>query len=218
MPRPIVKICGLTTPATLAAALEAGADMVGFVSFPKSPRHLDLAAASALAAAVGGRAQKVALTVDADDAALTAIVAALAPDLLQLHGRESPERCARIRARFGLPVMKAIGVATHADLGAVPAYAAVCDRLLFDAKPPPGAALPGGNGLAFDWRLIAGLDPGRPWLLSGGLTPDTVAEAIRRTGAPGVDVSSGVETAPGVKDATLIAEFTQRAKGAGAGR
>ncbi len=208
----LVKICGLTTPAALAAALDCGADMVGFVFFPKSPRHLDLAAAAALGAGVGGRAQKVALTVDADDAALGAIVATLDPDVLQLHGSETPERCAAIRVRFGRPVMKAIGVATSADLAAVPAWAEVCDRLLFDAKPPPGAAHPGGNGLIFDWRVLAGFDPGRPWLLSGGLTPENVAAALHLTGAPGVDVSSGVESAPGVKDSGKIAAFVAAAK------
>jgi phosphoribosylanthranilate isomerase len=207
-----VKICGLTTPAALAAALDCGADMVGFVFFAKSPRHLGLAAAAALGAVCGGRAQKVALTVDADDEALAAIIAALDPDVLQLHGQETPARCAAIRARFGRPVMKAIGVATTADLAAVPAHAAVCDLLLFDAKPPPGAAHPGGNGLIFDWRVLAGFDPGRPWLLSGGLTPENVGAAIRLTGAPGVDVSSGVESAPGVKDAARIAAFVAAAK------
>lgn len=211
MTRPLVKICGLTTPATLAAALEAGADMVGFVFFSKSPRHLEPAAAAALARMADRRALKTALTVDADDATLDALVAALDPDLLQLHGAETPERCAAIRARFGRPVMKALGVATADDLAVAPAYAAVCDRLLFDAKPPPGAAHPGGNGLAFDWRLIAGLDPGRPWLLSGGLTPENVAEALRLTGAPGVDVSSGVESAPGVKDPERIFTFVHAA-------
>ena len=212
MKRTLVKICGLTMPAALAAALDCGVDMVGFVFFPKSPRHLDLAQAAALGAAVDGRAQTVALTVDADDAALAGIVSALDPDVLQLHGQETPERCAEIRARFGRPVMKAIGVATAADLAAVPAWAAVCDLLLFDAKPPPGAAHPGGNGLIFDWRVLAGFDPGRPWLLSGGLTPGNVGAAIRLTGAPGVDVSSGVESAPGVKDLAKIAAFAAAAK------
>ena len=211
--QPIVKICGLKTPETLAAALDAGADMVGFVFFPKSPRHIDLATAEVLGRQAQGKALKVALTVDADDAALAAIVAALNPDLLQLHGHESPERVAAIRARFGLPVMKAIGVAHADDLKDVQAFAAVADRLLFDAKPPKDAAHPGGNGLAFDWSLLTGLDLSIPSMVSGGLDPANVAEALRRTGAAGVDVSSGVETAPGQKDPAKITAFVRAAKG-----
>lgn len=210
--RPTVKICGLSTPETLRAALDAGADMVGFVFFPKSPRHLDLAAARDLAAQVEGRAQKVALTVDADDHTLDAIVAAIAPDLLQLHGRETPERAAAIRARFGLPVMKAIGIASLADLGRGAAYAGAADRLLYDAKPAPGADLPGGNGLPFDWRLLVGHTPARPMMLSGGLGPHNVAEALERTGAVAVDVSSGVEVRPGEKDPALIRAFIEAAR------
>jgi len=211
--QPIVKICGLKTPETLAAALNAGADMVGFVFFPKSPRHIDLATAEVLGRQAQGKALKVALTVDADDAALAAIVAALNPDLLQLHGHESPERVAAIRARFGLPVMKAIGVAHADDLKDVQAFAAVADRLLFDAKPPKDAAHPGGNGLAFDWSLLTGLDLSIPSMVSGGLDPANVAEALRRTKAQGVDVSSGVETAPGQKDPAKITAFVRAAKG-----
>lgn len=211
--QPIVKICGLKTPETLAAALDAGADMVGFVFFPKSPRHIDLATAEVLGRQAQGKALKVALTVDADDAALAAIVAALNPDLLQLHGHESPERVAAIRARFGLPVMKAIGVAHADDLKDVQAFAAVADRLLFDAKPPKDAAHPGGNGLAFDWSLLTGLDLSIPSMVSGGLDPANVAEALRRTKAQGVDVSSGVETAPGQKDPAKITAFVRAAKG-----
>ena len=211
--QPIVKICGLKTPETLAAALDAGADMVGFVFFPKSPRHIDLATAEGLGRQAQGKALKVALTVDADDAALAAIVAALNPDLLQLHGHESPERVAAIRARFGLPVMKAIGVAHADDLTDVQAFAAVADRLLFDAKPPKDAAHPGGNGLAFDWSLLTGLDLSIPSMVSGGLDPANVAEALRRTKAQGVDVSSGVETAPGQKDPAKITAFVRAAKG-----
>jgi phosphoribosylanthranilate isomerase len=211
--QPIVKICGLKTPETLAAALDAGADMVGFVFFPKSPRHIDLATAETLGRQAQGKALKVALTVDADDAALAAIVAALHPDLLQLHGHESPERVAAIRARFGLPVMKALGVADADDLKDVKAYEAVVDRLLFDAKPPKDAAHPGGNGLAFDWSLLTGLDLSIPSMVSGGLDPANVAEALRRTQAQGVDVSSGVETAPGQKDAAKITAFVRAAKG-----
>lgn len=210
---PLVKICGLKTPETLAAALDAGADMVGFVFFPKSPRHIDLTTAETLGRQAAGRALKVALTVDADDTALAAIIAALHPDLLQLHGHETPDRVAAVRARFGLPVMKAIGVATADDLKDVQAFAAVSDRILFDAKPPKDAAHPGGNGLAFDWSLITGLDLSIPSMVSGGLDPANVAEALRRTGAQGVDVSSGVETAPGHKDPAKITAFVQAAKG-----
>ena len=211
----LVKVCGLGTPETLEAALAAGADWVGFVRFPRSPRHLDLAVGSRLSAAARGRAGRVLLVVDPDDAALDAAVEALDPDLVQLHGRETPERVAAVRARTGRPVMKAVGIADAADLAALPAYAAVADRLLLDAKPPPGAAHPGGNGLAFDWQLLVGLDPGRPFMLSGGLTPETVAEAIRVTGAPAVDVSSGVERAPGIKDPDRIAAFVAAAKRGG---
>jgi phosphoribosylanthranilate isomerase len=211
--QPVVKICGLKTPETLAAALDAGADMVGFVFFPKSPRHIDLATAETLGRQAQGKALKVALTVDADDAALAAIVAALHPDLLQLHGHESPDRVADIRARFGLPVMKAMGVADANDLKDVKAYEAVADRILFDAKPPKDAAHPGGNGLAFDWSLLTGLDLSIPSMVSGGLDPANVAEALRRTNAQGVDVSSGVETAPGQKDPAKIKAFVRAAKG-----
>ncbi len=213
-----IKICGLTRPDTLAAALEAGADFVGFVHFPKSPRHLPIADMPALAAAVAGRAGKVALTVDADDALIAAIVAALDPDLLQLHGHETPERVGEVRARFGRPVMKALPVASRADLAMVPAYAAVSDRLLFDAKPAPDALLPGGNGHAFDWGLLAGLDAGRPVMLSGGLDADNVADALAIAAVDGVDVSSGVESAPGVKSAERIHAFVAAARRAAAAR
>lgn len=204
-----VKICGLKTPEALDAALEAGADFVGFVHFPKSPRHLSLAEAAALTPRVRGRAGTVALVVDADDALLADIVAAFAPDLLQLHGHQSPERVAQIRARFGRPVMKALPVAQASDLALVPDYAAVADRLLFDAKPPPGAALPGGNGRVFDWNLLSALDPGRPVMLSGGLDPSNVSQALARVRMDGVDVSSGVETAPGVKSPEKIHAFVR---------
>jgi phosphoribosylanthranilate isomerase len=202
---PLVKICGLMTSEALDAALDAGADMVGFVFFPPSPRNLGFDAARALGRRVAGRAQKVALTVDADDATFEALVAALAPDLLQLHGREPPERVAAIRRRFGIPVMKVIG--------ALARYEPVAERILFDAKPPKDATRPGGNGLAFDWALIAGARIVRPWMLSGGLDAGNVAEAVRVSGAPGVDVSSGVESAPGVKDVAKIAAFVRAAKG-----
>ena len=209
---PLVKICGLSTPATLEAALGAGADMVGFVFFPKSPRHVGFDAARALAALARGRAEIVALTVDPDDALLAEVVEALDPDILQLHGRESSARVAEVGARFGRRTMKAIGVGAPHDLTAAAAYDEAADLLLIDAKPLEGAVLPGGNGLSFDWRLARGFNPKRPWLLSGGLTPDNVAVAIRTTGAPGVDVSSGVERAPGVKDAEKIAAFVAAAR------
>lgn len=201
-----VKICGLGTPATLAAALDAGADLVGFVHFAPSPRHLDWERARDLAAQVRGRAERVVLLVDPDDPTLRAALESVAPDLIQLHGREAPERVAAIRALAGRPVMKALGIGAPEDLARIADYAAA-DRLLLDAKPPPGAMLPGGNGLPFDWRLIAGAQLPAGWMLSGGLRPATVAEALARTGAPAVDVSSGVETAPGVKDPDLIAAF-----------
>lgn len=211
----LVKICGLKTPETLDAALAAGADMVGLVHFEKSPRHLDVAAAAALAERARGRAQVVALVVDPDDDLLAALAGRVRPDLFQLHGAETPARVAAIRERFATPVMKAIGIAEEADLARVPPYAAVCDRLLFDAKPPRIAdALPGGNGLSFDWRLVAALDPGRPAMLSGGLTSATVGAAIALTRMRAVDVSSGVESAPGLKDPIAIAAFTAAARAA----
>ncbi len=210
-----VKICGLRTEADVAAAAAAGAAYAGFVFFAKSPRNLtvDKARVLALAAPVG--LAKVALVVDADDAALDGIVEAVPLDMIQLHGHESPDRVAAIRARYGLPVMKAVGVADEGDLAAVFDYSTVADQLLIDAKPPKGSALPGGNGLSFDWRLVAQRRWLRPWMLAGGLTPDNVAEAIRLTNARQVDVSSGVESAPGVKDAARMAAFVAAAGGAG---
>ncbi len=210
-----VKFCGLTRPEDVAAAASAGAGYVGFVFFAKSPRNIDIDAARALALEVPPGIAKVALTVNADDAALDAIVGEVPLDMLQLHGGESPERVAQIRARHGLPVMKAIGVADAADLAQIDAYAAVADQLLIDAKPPKGADLPGGNGLAFDWRLLQSRKYWtKPWMLAGGLTPENVAEAARLTGATQVDVSSGVESAPGRKDAALIAAFGRAAASA----
>jgi phosphoribosylanthranilate isomerase len=203
----IVKICGLSSAPTLEAALDAGADMVGFVFFDPSPRNLSPAEARSLAGEVRGRAQKVALTVNADDATLERIVDALAPDILQLHGKEPPERVGAIRARFGIPVMKAIGIASRADLEKGNVYAAVADMLLFDAKPAPEAVLPGGNGQVFDWSILRGFAAGRPWMLSGGLESGNVGEALTATGARAVDVSSGVESAPGMKDPARIAAF-----------
>ncbi len=207
-----VKICGLTRPEHVAAAAEAGARYLGFVFFPKSPRHLTVAAARDLAVLGPPGVAKVALVVNADDATLEAILRDVPIDMLQLHGAETPARVTEIRARFGLPVMKAVGVVEAADLDALPAYEAVADQILVDAKPPKGAALPGGNGLAFDWRLIAGRSWDRPWMLAGGLTAQNVAEAVRLTGAQQVDVSSGVETAPGVKDVALIRDFVAAAR------
>jgi len=207
-----VKICGLTDAAALNAAVTAGARYVGFVFFQKSPRHLNVEAARQLALLVPDGIAKVALTVNADDAYLDEITAAVPLDMLQLHGQESPARVAELRARYGLPMMKAVGVATADDLPALDLYGRVADQLLVDAKPPKGADLPGGNGLAFDWRLIAGRRWLVPWMLAGGLTPDNVAEAVRLTGAKQVDVSSGVESAPGIKDPALIAAFIATAQ------
>jgi phosphoribosylanthranilate isomerase len=209
---PVVKICGLSTPATLDAALEAGADMVGFVFFPKSPRHLDWGKASALGLQARGRAKIVALSVDADDETLKRIVDALSPDLMQLHGSETPARVKRIGELCACPTVKAIGVAARADLAAVEAYESVADYLLIDAKPPKDAALPGGNGRPFDWSLTRDFHAARPWLLSGGLDPETVAAAITLSGTRGVDVSSGVESAPGVKDPAKIRAFVAAAR------
>jgi phosphoribosylanthranilate isomerase len=211
---PIVKICGLSTPATLDAALAAGADMVGFVFFAKSPRHIGFDAARALGEQARGRAKVVALSVDADDETLSRIVETLSPDILQLHGRESPKRVTEIGARFGRATMKAVGVGAPEDLAAAEAYDSVADFLLIDAKPPRDAVLPGGNGLPFDWRLTRDFSPRSPWLLSGGLDPANVAEAIALTGARGVDVSSGVESAPGIKDEEKIAAFVAAARAA----
>lgn len=207
-----VKICGLSTRETLDAALAAGADMVGFVFFAPSPRHLDLNAARELGRQVERRAVKVALTVDADDAMLATIVDALQPEILQLHGHETAERVAAIKRKFGLAVMKAIAVEKAADLAGLAAYASVCDRILFDARPPKGATRPGGLGAVFDWHLLENLDLKLPFLVSGGLGADNVAEAVRLTRPGGVDVSSGVERAPGVKDPEMIRAFIRAAR------
>lgn len=207
-----VKICGLREAVHVAAAAKAGANYLGFVFFARSPRNLSLPQARDLALAVPPGIAKVALTVDAEDAFLEALLAEVPLDMLQLHGRESPERVAALRARTGLPVMKAVGVATEADLPALDIYARVADQILVDAKPAPGAALPGGNGLAFDWKLLTRRRWPCPWMLAGGLTAENVAQAIYLTGAKQVDVSSGVEVAPGVKDAALIAAFIAAAR------
>lgn len=202
-----IKFCGLTQAANIDAAVAADARYVGFVFFPKSPRNITREVARDLALMVPPGVMKVALTVNADDALLDDIVADVPLDMLQLHGTESPERVAEVRARYGLPVMKAVGVATADDLPALDTYGRVANQLLVDAKPPPGADLPGGNGLAFDWRLIAGRRWPVPWMLAGGLTAENVAQAVAMTGVRQVDVSSGVERAPGVKDARRMADF-----------
>jgi phosphoribosylanthranilate isomerase len=208
----LVKICGLSTPEALDVALESGADLVGFVFFPPSPRNLRFGEARALGERVKGRAGKVALSVDANDALLDAVVEALRPDMLQLHGKESPERVSELKQRHGVPVMKAIAVESAADLAVVERYAAVADRLIFDARAPQDATRPGGLGKPFDWRLLQNLDPGVPFMLSGGLDAGNVAEALRLTRAPGVDVSSGVERAPGEKDPDRIRAFIRAAR------
>ena len=209
-----VKICGLRTSEDVAAAADAGAAYVGLVFFPKSPRNVDLQAASHLAQQVPVGIAKTALVVNADNDLLDRITAEVAIDVLQLHGSETPERVAEVRARYGLPVMKAVGVAGAGDLAALDTYAQVADQILVDAKPPKDAVLPGGNGLSFDWRLLQGRRWPVPWMLAGGLTPDNVAEAIALTGAAQVDVSSGVESAPGQKDPALIAAFCKAAHSA----
>lgn len=202
-----VKICGLRTAADVAAVAAAGAGYAGFVFFEKSPRHLTVAQAAQAAMAAPPGLCKVALVVDASDAALDDIVSGVPLDMIQLHGHESPERVAEVRARYGLPVMKALGLADEGDLAALLEYALVADQLLIDAKPPKTGALPGGNGLTFDWRLLVGRKWLVPWMLAGGLTAQNVAEAVRLTGARQVDLSSGVESTPGVKDPAKIAAF-----------
>ena len=208
----IVKICGLKTPDALDVALESGADMVGFVFFAPSPRHLGLEAARALGERVRGRAKKVALTVDADDATLAGIVAALRPDMLQLHGAESTSRVEAVRKKFGLPVMKALPIAAKSDFEQVKKYASVADWILLDAKAPTDATRPGGLGKPFDWALLSGAIPSKGVMLSGGLNAKNVAAALKITRVPAVDVSSGVESAPGIKDPEKIREFIQTAR------
>jgi phosphoribosylanthranilate isomerase len=208
-----VKICGLRTGADVAAAASAGGSYVGFVFYPKSPRNVSFQEAAALAVDVPMGIAKVALVVNADDAFLDDLTSAVPLDMLQLHGSETPTRVAEVKARYGLPVMKAVGIADASDLAQIDAYAAVADQLLIDAKPPKNADLPGGNGLAFDWTLLAGRKYWTvPWMLAGGLTADNVAEAVRLTGATQVDVSSGVEGSVGFKDARLIAAFVAAAQ------
>ena len=202
-----VKICGLKTDRALEAALSGGAAYVGFIFFPKSPRHITLEDASRLCALARGRAQSVAVSVNADDSMLESIVTKVQPDILQLHGSESPERLAAIKRRFGLPVIKALAIRDRADLALVDPYRGIADRFLFDAKPPVGSDLPGGNGVSFDWTLLSGLDSDIDYMLSGGLNAGNIATALNQTKANSIDVSSGVESAPGSKDITLIAEF-----------
>lgn len=202
-----IKICGLKTPDAIAAALDGGATHIGFIFFPKSPRHIIPQKAAGLRDAVKGRALAVAVTVDGDNETLDEIVEAVKPDILQLHGHETPERVAFIKARYGLPVMKAFSVREASDLAAIAAYQGIADRFLFDAKPPKGSDLPGGNGVSFDWELLAALDADIDYMLSGGLNADNIAEALHKTRAPGIDISSGVERAPGEKDVRLIENF-----------
>ncbi len=208
-----VKICGLTRPQDVASAHAAGAAYAGFVFFPKSPRNLSIADARALALEAPAGLAKVALVVDADDALLDAITSQVPLDMLQLHGHESPARVRAVQDRYGLPVMKAVGIADRADLITLQEYWQVADQILVDAKPPKGADLPGGNGISFDWTLLSERRWPCPWMLAGGLTSDNVAEAVRLTHARQVDVSSGVESAPGIKDADRIARFVAAAQG-----
>jgi phosphoribosylanthranilate isomerase len=214
MPAPLIKICGLTTPAAVDAAIAARADYIGLVSFPRSPRHLAPADSAALAARAAGRTQVVGLFVDPADGLIAELVAAAKLDVIQLHGEETPARAAAVRAAFGLPVWKALPVATKADVERAAAYTGAADLVLFDAKAPKDAAMPGGLGLVFDWTLLAAHKAPLAWGLAGGLSPANVAEAVRSTNAPLVDVSSGVESAPGVKDEGLIAQFCKAARSA----
>ncbi len=202
-----IKICGLKTGAELEAALAGGASHAGFIFFPKSPRNIEPEEAGRLRQAARGKALAVAVTVDADDAFLDRIVAAMAPDLLQLHGGETPERVAAVKARFRLPVVKAFSVRTAADLVAIEPYRGIADRFLFDAKPPRGSELPGGNGVSFDWALLAEIPAGTDYFLSGGLNAGNIGEALCVAAPPAIDISSGVESAPGIKDTALIEAF-----------
>jgi phosphoribosylanthranilate isomerase len=209
-----IKICGLKTPEAVAAVLAGGASHIGFIFFAKSPRHLALQEAAQLRQAALGRAGAVAVTVDADDAMLDEIVAAMAPDMLQLHGKETPERVTAVKQRYGLPVIKAFAIREADDLAAISPYRGLADRFLFDAKPPAGSELPGGNGVSFDWRLLAGLDAELDYMLSGGLNAANVGDAIRLANPPAIDISSGVESAPGVKDVALIENFFRAVRAA----
>ena len=213
-----VKICGLSSPDHVDTAIKADADMVGLVFFDASPRNVTIDAGAALAEHARGRAEIVALSVDAGDDKLAAIVSTLRPDMLQLHGRETPERVAAISEQFGVPCMKASGVADASDLARVGDYRAVCDRVLLDAKPPKDASRPSGLGAAFDWTILRDFDPNLTWMLSGGLNAKNVSTALATTRAPGIDVSSGVESAPGQKDASLIEAFVAAVRAHDAGK
>jgi phosphoribosylanthranilate isomerase len=201
------KICGLSTPEAVARALEGGAAYIGFIFFPKSPRNITADAAARLAHPARNKAKVVAVTVDASDSDLDTIVRTLKPDLIQLHGRETPSRAADVRARTGVGVVRAISVSSASDIDAAAVFDGAADHLMFDAKAPTDAELPGGNGAAFDWTLLHGRRFSRPWFLAGGLDPWNVEDAVRASGAPLVDVSSGVERGPGLKDPDLISAF-----------
>ena len=209
-----IKICGLKTDGALAAALTGGASHVGFIFFAKSPRYVEPAEAGRLREAAQGKAKAVAVTVDASDAFLDEVVAAMQPDMLQLHGSETPDRVAELKARYNLPVMKAVSVSEAADLERVKPFVGIADHFLFDAKPPKGSELPGGNGVAFDWHILAGLDAGVDYMLSGGLNAANIGDALRLANPPGIDISSGVESAPGVKDPALIEQFFRAVRAA----
>jgi phosphoribosylanthranilate isomerase len=209
-----IKICGLKTDEAVAAALDDGASHIGFIFFPKSPRYVDPGEAGRLRQAAKGRAKAVAVTVNADDAFLDQVVTAMEPDMLQLHGDESTVRVAEIKARYGLPVMKALALRDRADLAQIKPYIGIADRFLFDAKPPKGSELPGGNGVSFDWQVLSELDASIDYMLSGGLNASNIGDALRATNAQGIDISSGVESAPGVKDVGLIRDFFRAVRAA----
>lgn len=209
-----IKICGLKTPETVADALAAGASHVGFIFFPKSPRYVTAEAAGQLRTAAAGKAKAVAVTVDASDDILDAIIAGMRPDMLQLHGSESAERVATVKNRYGLPVMKALSIREATDLDAIRSFRGIADRFLLDAKPPIGSELPGGNGIPFDWHILAGLDRDVDYMLSGGLNARNIGEALRLVNPPGIDISTGVESAPGVKDTGLIGDFFRAVRAA----
>jgi phosphoribosylanthranilate isomerase len=209
-----IKICGLKTDGAMAAALAGGASHVGFIFFAKSPRYVEPAEAGRLREAARDKAMAVAVTVDARDAFLDEIIAKMQPDMLQLHGVETPERVAEVKARYGLPVMKALPLSEAADLERIKLFIGIADRFLFDAKPPKGSELPGGNGVAFDWRILVGLDGGVDYMLSGGLNAANIGDALRLANPPGIDISSGVESAPGVKDPALIEQFFRAVRAA----
>jgi len=209
-----IKICGLKTDETLAAALAGGASHVGFIFFARSPRYVEPVEAGRLRQSVLGRAKAVAVSVDADDAFLDRIVAEMRPDILQLHGLESPARVAEVKARHGLSVMKAMAISEATDLERIRPFIGIADRFLFDAKPPKGSQLPGGNGVAFDWKVLAALDADVDYMLSGGLNAANIGDALRQANPPGIDISSGVESAPGVKDPALIEQFFRAVRAA----